>query len=600
MSQKHCRHSRAAGADGPQHSRHRRFLPHAIVLGLLSLGWLILRTGRRPDRFAYPCQQTAFGNVSLLLGLPLAHFLRKALTGSSTPRRGLVAAALATVVVIAAMGLSDFAPADLLALTNRTADAPGASPRSLSPPVDYETTLYVVHGAGGPSGDHHLGVDELIATMARGGLPFYESATADGEAGPGGVVDADDVVLIKINEQWSERGGTNTDVLKGIIARILEHPDGFTGEVVVVENGQGSGDFDRLENNAEDHGQSPLDVVNHFAGLGHLVGAYLWDPIRAVSVTEYSEGDYTDGYVVGPYLEETHVRVSYPKFRTPGGSYVSLKHGIWDSVGETYDNENITFLNVPVLKCHGAVYGVTAATKHHVGTMTTTLSTSTHSGVRYGALGSFLADVRMADLNILDCIYILAQPSNGPWCAYGDATRVDKLVAGVDPVAMDMWATINILVPTILDNGYTSYPKQDPEDPSSVFRIYLDATMNALLAAGIDVTNDPAQIVALENDAVGADVTAAPASVAVAFPNPFRTRTAIRFDSARSGEARLDVYDVRGRLVSSSRANVAAGPNREMGWDGRSDDGRRLAAGTYYWRLGGPGETRSGKVTLLH
>ena len=32
-----------------------------------------------------------------------------------------------------------------------------------------------------------------------------------------------------------QRGGTNTDVLKGLIARILEHPDGFTGEVVVVE-----------------------------------------------------------------------------------------------------------------------------------------------------------------------------------------------------------------------------------------------------------------------------------------------------------------------------------------------------------------------------
>ena len=35
----------------------------ALAIGLLSLIWLILRTGQKPTRFQYPCQKTAVANV---------------------------------------------------------------------------------------------------------------------------------------------------------------------------------------------------------------------------------------------------------------------------------------------------------------------------------------------------------------------------------------------------------------------------------------------------------------------------------------------------------------------------------------------------------
>ena len=94
-----------------------------------------------------------------------------------------------------------------------------------------------------------------------------------------------------------------------------------------------------------------------------------------------------------------------PKFRTPGGAEVSLRHGVWDPVAEAYDEDRLVFLNGPVLKCHGAVYGVTGAVKHHLGTVTTALNTGSHAAVRTGGCGTFLAEVRMPDLNILDCIF---------------------------------------------------------------------------------------------------------------------------------------------------------------------------------------------------
>jgi hypothetical protein len=39
----------------------------AMTSGFLSLLWLILRSGLKPSRFTYPCQQAAFSAAWLLL-----------------------------------------------------------------------------------------------------------------------------------------------------------------------------------------------------------------------------------------------------------------------------------------------------------------------------------------------------------------------------------------------------------------------------------------------------------------------------------------------------------------------------------------------------
>jgi hypothetical protein len=63
------------------------------------------------------------------------------------------------------------------------------------------------------------------------------------------------VILIKINEEWPYRGGTNTDILKQLLQALIDHPDGFAGEVVVADNGQWQGNMNWPESNAEDHAQ---------------------------------------------------------------------------------------------------------------------------------------------------------------------------------------------------------------------------------------------------------------------------------------------------------------------------------------------------------
>jgi hypothetical protein len=366
----------------------------------------------------------------------------------------------------------------------------------MAPPPDYRASVYHVTDCPVNSvGDRFPGLDLLVTQMGHEGLKFYKSSTVTMESGPDGIIAADDVVIIKINYQWSERGGTNTDVLRGLIRRIVDHPDTFTGEVVVCENAQfaSTSNFDRPNNNAEDHGLSPYDVVMHFNTMGYTVWYYDWTLIRYTSVVEYADGGTTDGYVV--YDEQVaQGHISYPVFQTFYDTYVSTKNGIWDPVGETYDRDSLKFINVPVLKSHGG-YGVTACVKHYMGVVTRELSTNSHSAIHYGLLGALLGEIQPADLNILDCIWINAHPSNGPSTSYADATRRDELVACVDAVAADLWATKNILIPGFIDNGHSPpFWNADPDSPSSNFRQYLDNSMGYILAAGYNATNDADQI----------------------------------------------------------------------------------------------------------
>ncbi len=73
--------------------------------------------------------------------------------------------------------------------------------------------------------------------------------------------------------------------------------------------------------------QCILDVINTFHSKGYPVYLFKWADIMYNVVTEYSDGDYNDGYPYDPAS-----KISYPKFQSPSGNYyISLKYGIWDS-----------------------------------------------------------------------------------------------------------------------------------------------------------------------------------------------------------------------------------------------------------------------------
>jgi len=357
--------------------------------------------------------------------------------------------------------------------------------------------IFVVNGTKGGDG----GIIKLIDLMGEYGLPFYKSSKAGKNKGPNGLIARDDVVLIKVNSQWNERGGTNTDLLKELIQAILDHPDGFIGEIVVVDNGQGQygsagsgGSFSWSRSNAEDPSQSVQKVVEMFSD-SYRVSTYLWDSITTKRVKEYADGDMEDGYIVNMTVNpRTGIMVSYPKFRTKFGTYISFKKGIWNPETQTYDDERLKVINMPVLKTH-SIYGVTACVKHYMGVvsdmLTRELGARAHNTVGKGGMGTEIVETRFPTLNILDAIWVNAIPKRGPSTPYNAATRVNVIAASTDPVALDYWTAKYILMKVAELNGYTDLSSMDPDNLSpGSFGNWLSLSMNEIVRAGYQSTID--------------------------------------------------------------------------------------------------------------
>jgi len=352
------------------------------------------------------------------------------------------------------------------------------------------------------SGRANAHISELFNLMGAHGLLFYKSSASGVNRGSNGLVASNDVVLIKINMLWGQRGGTNTDMLKELIQAIVNHPDGFTGEIVVSDNGQGYGSMHWQESNAEDPTQSTQDVVNMFSAT-HNISTYSWEPIRGTRVNEYVQGNYDDGYIRYDTADpETGIYITYPKFRTVFGTYISFKHGIWN--GTAYENR-LKVINMPILKTHYR-FGVTGAVKHYIGVNSeNSLGQgglgNGHNSVATGGMGTLMVETRLPTLNIVDAIWVNANapPSTmaGPQTAYGSATRANTLIAGTDPVALDYWAAKHVLVQASQLIGYNDTHTLHPDSANATglqqntpFGTWLNRTENEVLAAGYNATTD--------------------------------------------------------------------------------------------------------------
>jgi uncharacterized protein (DUF362 family) len=459
----------------------RWFIGNTLLAGFFALLWLLLRSGTRPSRLAYPCQQAAVTTASLAFGAPLVGALiaARCLAGRLIcDRRILATAAVGLFVTIGLWGF----------LSRSTA----SSTYGLLPPAGYRAEVFhVTDCPPDPVGDRFPGLDSLLRLMGENDRKFYLSATVSPLSGPDGIIASDDVVVVKINYQWGARGGTNTDLLRGLIRALVDHPDGFTGEIVVGENTQfaPSANFDRSGNNAQDQTLSPRDVVVGFQNQGFRVSLSDWRAARTLERDEGVPCDQGWGYVI---LATEAGRVSYPKFPTGYGTCVSLKHGVWNPDAGDWDRSRLKLINMPVLKPHW-IYAVTACVKNYMGVVTDSLGTNSHDGVGGGLMGAVMAEIDPPDLNILDCIWTCGHPGLGPDVGYGPLSRSDQLVASTDPIAADIWATTNILIPSFLANGHSPpwpNPNPDPEDPNSRFRAYLDRSMEWMLDGGFAVTND--------------------------------------------------------------------------------------------------------------
>jgi hypothetical protein len=467
-----------------------------LVFLFLNLFWLIFRTGTKPTRIVYPCQRAALKNISIAIGtlVPLLSF---SLFTSSNKRDWISKSKTFLIALLVIAPVSG----GLIAQQTLSYSEVGLVVNPITSDAALSSDIFVVNGP------EVANISNLFELMGDHDLNFYQSSTPGPIQSSDGLIASSDIVLIKNNCQWSQRGGTNTDLIKELIQIILDHPDGFTGEIVIADNGQGRGRMNWGQANAEDHSQSAQTVANYFSGLGYNVSTYLWDNIRAIVVDEFSDGNYNDGYIVSDTPDpETGVYVSYPKFNTTYGTYISFKNGIWNG---THYEPKLKIINMPVLKSHGG-YGVTAAMKHYMG-VPSQAKTNSHETIATGSMGTLMAELGMPTLNIIDAIWINANPApslaNGPSTSYNEATRVNVIMASLDPIALDYWAAKHILYQAAYLLGESGIHTLSPDNTersglTEAFGVWLQLSKSEILLAGYNVTSDESEMNVYANSLV--------------------------------------------------------------------------------------------------
>ncbi|MCP4631496.1 MAG: DUF362 domain-containing protein [candidate division Zixibacteria bacterium] len=455
------------------------------IVGFAAFIWILMRSGLNPKRITYPCQRAA---LPLAANWVLAII---AFTGGSLFLRKFVKLTAAPLIIVGLIwfvgsipdlsrgDVKDIASLPIWEVDNPVSvvcvmDSVPPTSGSLAPGDSTVPDAYLSDPA----------IDTLLAMLETQGVYLLETSTH-----PDGIVDEDEVVIIKGNFQWTSRNTTSTDRIKGLIWQILRHPDGFSGEIIVCDNTQeiGTG-INQNDNNSEDTEQSIVDVVNTFYDKGYPVYRLDWNYIWDVVADEYMMGDYNDGYVYEPAT-----KISYPKFQTPE-HYISLHYGIWDSISSSYDPSDLCIIDFPVLKAH-SMAGATIAVKNWIGTLTTA-----YAGDRYGgwdemhydylfssyALVSRVMEVTYPELTIIDAAWTTTfGPHNLTWI---EETNI--LLASTDPVASSWYAAKFILTPIARYPGQTN-----PDIPYNKYGSSLGNWTDYLRnTAGLPCTMDSTEI----------------------------------------------------------------------------------------------------------
>ncbi len=83
------------------------------------------------------------------------------------------------------------------------------------------------------------------------------------------------------------------------------------------------------------------------------------------------------------------------------------------------------------------------------------------------------------------------------------------------------------------------------------------------------------------------------------YPNPFNPTTTISFAMPQAGHAKVEVFNVLGRLIATPFNGQAEAGETQVVWDGRDNSGDQAASGVYFYRLSADTYTETKKMMLL-
>lgn len=88
-------------------------------------------------------------------------------------------------------------------------------------------------------------------------------------------------------------------------------------------------------------------------------------------------------------------------------------------------------------------------------------------------------------------------------------------------------------------------------------------------------------------------------SVVRSFPNPFNPATTLTFSIAHPESILVEIFDPAGRVIRRIRPGFLGSGTHQLRWDGRDEQGTRLASGVFYYRLQAGQSVLGGTLVLV-
>jgi len=179
--------------------------------------------------------------------------------------------------------------------------------------------------------------------------------------------------------------------------------------------------------------------------------------------------------------------------------------------------------------------------------------------------------------------------------------------AGTVTVVFISFGVIPAGVDTFVILYFTSGPSWDPavHNPIDTFSLpsgkSLSYTDTSASPQDITPHYDPPGNLDVKDDPSSGVVGIIPKTFSLSqnFPNPFNTETVITFSLSRSGNVKIEIFNILGQKVRDLVDEELSAGYKQVVWDGRDNAGKTVASGVYLYQLKAGGFTEAKRMILL-
>ena len=179
-----------------------------------------------------------------------------------------------------------------------------------------------------------------------------------------------------------------------------------------------------------------------------------------------------------------------------------------------------------------------------------------------------------------------------PWGYMPDSYKFQLLegVMGIPEASTEKdWSTLASVGPFDLPAGDSTYV---------AFAVVCGEDYNDLLT-----NSDEADSIFREKTGILEEIIPASSPTALSLfqnvPNPFHNHTSIRFVMTNEDKLALKVFDISGRVVASLYEGIVKEGAHAVRWDGKTDEGRPLPSGVYFYSLSTAERNITKKLVVL-